>query len=300
MQHLNFRHLEYFWAVTRDGSIARASESLHVTPQTISGQLKLLEESVGAPLFQRQGRGLVLTETGQVVKHYADEIFAVGAELRQAIRSGEGLERPVLDVGIVNSIPKLVAYRILAPALSGTVPQRLACTQNSLEELLAQLALHRLDMVVSDSPVPQGLGVKAYNHRLGESAIAFYGARGLAARYGGSFPRSLDGAPMLMPVRGSALRRELEGWFIARGIAPRVVGDFEDSALLKMFGAGGAGLFPAPSAIAAEIDRRYDARLVGIADGVSETYVAISPERRLKHAAVQEIIDGARGQLFSE
>ncbi len=298
MRHLNFRHLEYFWTVANEGSIARAAEILHITPQTISGQLKLLEDTVGSPLFQRVGRGLALSDLGLRVKRYADEIFAVGAELSQAIRSGEGFAYSRFDVGLVNAIPKLIACRILAPLLGGDAPVRLDCTQGTLQDLLAQLSVHRLDLVISDSPLPPGLGVKAFNHRLGDSPIAFFAGGGELQRYRRNFPASLQGAPVLLPRHGSALRRELDDWFIRSGVSPLVVGEFDDSALLKVFGASGAGLFPAPAAIEEEVGRRYDARLIGILDDVRENYIAISPERRLKHPALQALIERARGQLF--
>ena len=298
MRHLNYNHLHYFWTVANEGSIARASELLHITPQTISGQLKLLEEVVGEPLFQRVGRGLVLTENGRLIKQYADEIFTIGAELSQVVRSRQPSASPVLNVGIVNSIPKLIAYRLLEPALSAREPVRVVCLEADLEKLLAELAIHRLDLVISDRPIPVGMSVKAYNHRLGESVISFFSSKRSAARYQRNFPRSLDGGPMLLPVNTNALRRELDDWFDRVDVRPRIVAEFEDSALLKAFGEAGVGIFPAPQAIAAEVERMYNAREIGVAGEVRENYVAISPERRLKHPAVLDIIEVARGQLL--
>jgi len=298
MRHLNYNHLHYFWTVANEGSIARASELLHITPQTISGQLKLLEEVVGEPLFQRVGRGLVLTENGRLIKQYADEIFTIGAELSQVVRSRQPSTSPVLNVGIVNSIPKLIAYRLLEPALSAREPVRVVCLEADLEKLLAELAIHRLDLVISDRPIPVGMSVKAYNHRLGESVISFFSSKRSAARYQRNFPRSLDGGPMLLPVNTNALRRELDDWFDRVDVRPRIVAEFEDSALLKAFGEAGVGIFPAPQAIAAEVERMYNAREIGVAGEVRENYVAISPERRLKHPAVLDIIEVARGQLL--
>ncbi|MEJ2530514.1 MAG: transcriptional activator NhaR [Halioglobus sp.] len=298
MRHLNYNHLHYFWTVANEGSIARASELLHITPQTISGQLKLLEEVVGEPLFQRVGRGLALTENGRLIKQYADEIFTIGAELSQVVRSRQPHTSPVLNVGIVNSIPKLIAYRLLEPALSAREPVRVVCLEADLEKLLAELAIHRLDLVISDRPIPVGMSVKAYNHRLGESVISFFSSKRSAARYQRNFPRSLDGEPMLLPVNTNALRRELDDWFDRVDVRPRIVAEFEDSALLKAFGEAGVGIFPAPQAIAAEVERMYNAREIGVAGEVRENYVAISPERRLKHSAVLDIIEVARGQLL--
>jgi len=299
MRHLNYSHLHYFWTVASEGSIARAAEVLHITPQTISGQLKLLEEVVGEPLFQRVGRGLVLTDTGRLVKQYADEIFSVGAELAQVVRSRQPTSSPVLNVGIVNSIAKLIAYRVLETGLDGAAQVRIVCSEGALEPLLADMAVHKLDLVISDRPIPIGLRVRAYNHTLGESAIGFFCKPAAMRRFRKNFPASLDGEAVLMPAHGWALRRELDGWFEAVGVEPRVVAEFDDSALLKMFGAAGRGVFPAPLAIAGEIERMYSARAIGEVEGVHETYYAISPDRRLKNPAVVEIIERAREQLFS-
>ena len=297
MRHLNYSHLHYFWTVANEGSIARASEVLHITPQTISGQLKLLEESVGEALFQRAGRGLVLSDTGRLVKQYADEIFTLGAELSQVVKGQQARSR-VLHVGIVNSIAKLIAYRVLQPVLASEEAVRLECYEGGLDDLLADLAVHRLDMVISDRPIPVGMNVKAYNHTLGSSVIAFFSKPAAVRRYKSSFPESLADAPLLLPVHSSAMRRELDDWFERVGIEPRVVAEFDDSALLKMFGAAGACVFPAPYAIDAEIERMYSARVVGLAEDVRETYLVISPERKLKQPVVLDIIERAREQLF--
>ena len=299
MRHLNYSHLQYFWTVANEGSIARASEVLHITPQTISGQLKLLDEAVGEPLFQRVGRGLVLTDTGTLVKQYADDIFALGGELAQVVRGRQAASH-VLNVGIVNSIAKLISYRVLQPVVAADSGMRLSCVEGDLDELLADLAVHRLDLVLSDRRMPVNTSVKAYNHTLGESDIALFSKPAAIRRYKANFPKSLDGAPMLLPGRGSAMRRVLDDWFEQVEIEPRVVAEFDDSALLKMFGAGDAGVFPAPATIAPEIERMYSARVIGMAEGVRETYLAISPERRLKNPAVLSIIERAREQLFPD
>lgn len=298
MRHLNYNHLFYFWTVAREGSIARASEVLHLTPQTISGQLKLLEERVGAPLLQRVGRGLVLTETGRLVSQYADEIFALGAELSHRVRGEQPYAPAVLNVGIVNSIAKLIAYRILEPALKAE-RLRIICREGDFERLLGDLAVHRLDLVLSDRPIPAGLNVRAYNHRLGESGIAFFAQKRLAASYRRRFPESLEGAPVLLPVNATALRRSLDDWFEGLGVTPHIVAEFDDSALLKAFGEAGTGLFPAPSAIGAKIEQMYQARVIGEVAGVTESYYAISPERKLKHPAVVRITEMARSLIFA-
>jgi len=297
MRHLNYNHLLYFNTIAREGSIARASENLHLTPQTISSQIKLLEESVGAPLFDRIGRGLVLTETGRAVYQYTEEIFSLGSELAQWVkRQSSGLAAS-LNVGIVNSIPKLVAYSVLQVALEAEPPVKMVCRENSLPDLLAELAVHRLDIVLSDRRIPLGLNVKAFNHLLGESPISFYGTELLAARYEQGFPGSLHGAPVLLPMHGSALRSSLDSWFDQIRIVPNVIAEFDDSALLKAFGETGAGLFPAPQVIGQQLTHTYHVRHIGDAGPVTETYYAISPERVLKQGTVRQITDAAMERL---
>ena len=298
MRHLNYTHLLYFWTVAREGSIARASEVLHLTPQTISGQLKKLENTVGVPLFGRAGRGLALTDTGHVVNQYADEIFQLGAELTQRMRSKQALVPTVLNVGVINSVPKLVAQRILQPALAVEDPIMITCREGSLDSLLGQLAIHRLDLIVSDRPLPPGTNVKAYNHALGTSTVSFFAHKSIARQFR-KFPGCLDEARVLLPVRESALRRELADWFDRSDISPIVVAECDDSALLKAFGEAGLGAFPAPTTIAEEVSSMYHSRLIGTVDDVHETYFAISPERKLKHPAVVAITETARDELFS-
>lgn len=299
MRHLNYNHLYYFWTVAREGSIVRASESLFLTPQTISGQIKLLEEAIGKPLFHRVGRRLMLSETGQIVHQYADEIFSLGAELTQRMKSEEPGAPLVLNVGIVNSIAKLIAYQILQPALELKEELRLVCWEGPPEKLLADLAVHRLDLVISDHPIPPGLSVKAYNHLLGASGVSFFADARQAGHYASHFPRSLDQAPVLLPVNSSALRRRLDDWFALKDVHPVVVAEFDDSALLKAFGEAGIGLFPAPTAIAGKVQSMYASRRVGEVDGIQETYYAISPERKIKHPAVLSITETARERLFA-
>ena len=297
MRHLNYSHLLYFWTVAREGSIARASEVLHLTPQTISGQIKLLEESVGTKLLQKKGRGLTLTPTGQLVKQYGDEIFMLGAELTQRLRSEEPGTPATLNVGIVSSLPKLVSYRMLEPALEHKDEIRLVCREGNLEELLAELAILRLDVVLSDRPVPAELNVKAYNHELGQSDVAFFVQKRRANRFRKDFPESLHGARMLMPVSTSALRRRLDDWFDANDLQPEIVAEFDDSALLKAFGEAGQGVFPAPIAIEKEVTHMYRCSRIGTVPEVTEHYFAISPERRIRHPATLRITESARARL---
>jgi LysR family transcriptional activator of nhaA len=299
MRHLNYNHLQYFWAVAREGSIAKASESLHLTPQTISGQLKLLDEAVGRPLFNRVGRRLVLSDMGRVVFEYADEIFSVGAELASVVRSNHMSGPKTVSVGIVSSMPKLIAERIVAPALLAEQPVRVRCHEASLEKLLSELAVHKLDLVLSDQPVPDGLSIKAYNHRLGESGMSFFSQRNRARRYRAKFPDSLNDAPMLLPSQHSALRRRLDDWFEINELSPRIAGEFDDSALLKAFGEAGAGIFAAPTVIEEEVCRMYRMSVIGQTDEIKERFYAISPERRLKHPSVVLITDMARSKLFA-
>ena len=300
MRHLNYSHLQYFWTVAREGSIVRAAEVLHLTPQTISGQLKLLDQAVGQALFQRSGRRLVLSEMGRVVFEYADEIFSIGAELANVVRSSGASGTPILNVGAVNSMPKLVVERILQPALVHDRPVRIRCSEASLEQLLADLAVHRLDIVLSDQPMPTGLGLRAYNHRLGDSGLSFFGDETVARRLKGEFPKSLHETPMLMPSKHTALRRNIDAWMETHGIVPRIVAEFDDSALMKAFGEARAGVFAAPTVIEAEICRMYRMVVIGCADDVRESFYAISPERRLKHDAVIDITNTAREDLFGE
>ena len=298
MRHLNYSHLHYFWTVAREGSIAAAADTLHLTPQTVSSQLKLLQEAVGQPLFTRSGRGLALTDTGKIVKEYADEIFTLGAELAHRVRSGEPARRNVLNVGIVNSIAKLVVCRVLEPAMAGAEPFRVVVRESGFEDLLGELAVHHIDLLLSDHAIPPGMHVKAYNHALGESDIAFFAREEEAARYEEGFPESLDDAPMLLPIAASATRRALDDWFERVGVSPHIVAELEDNALLKAFGEAGLGVFPAPTAIAPEIEQMYDSRIIGHAEGVREPYFAISAERKIRHPAIIRVTEAARSRLF--
>jgi LysR family transcriptional activator of nhaA len=298
MRHLNYTHLLYFWTVATEGSIARAAVVLHLTPQTISGQIKLLEEAVDASLFARAGRGLVLTETGHLVKQYADEIFSLGAELTHWVKNRQPLMPTTLNVGVVNSIPKLIALRIIEPTFSLSDPFRVMCHEGSLDKLIGELAVHKLDLVISDRGLPPGTGVKAFTHALGESPVSFFAHKSIADEYLENFPKCLNGAPMLLPFQESAIRRAIDDWCDINGVTPRVVAEFEDSALLKAFGEAAIGVFPAPSAIAPEVTSIYHSVHLGTIKGVSEAFFAISPERKLKHPAVLEITEQSRSKLL--
>jgi LysR family transcriptional regulator, transcriptional activator of nhaA len=299
MEWLNYHHLHYFWLVAREGSLANASKTLRLAQSTVSGQIQTLERALGEELFARSGRRLVLTEIGRVVYRYADEIFSLGRELQDAIK-GRPVARPLrLVVGIADVVPKLVARRLLAPALKLPGPLHLVCHEDKPDLLLAELAVHNLDVVIADAPVGPSVNVRAFNHLLGECDVVFFATPRLAAAYKANFPKSLDGAPVILPTENTTLRRSLDQWFVTHGVRPKIVGEFEDNALLKVFGQAGMGLFPASSVIASEVQRLFVVRPIGKLDGLRERFYAISVERKLKHPAVIAISQEARQKLFS-
>lgn len=300
MRHLNYSHLQYFWVVAREGSIAKAAEILSLTPQTISGQLKLLDEDIGTRLFNRVGRRLEMSDVGKSVFQYADEIFAIGAELATVARNQQKLFPMVFNVGVVTSIPKLIAQRTLAPAFTLEESVKVICREAPLKQLLGQLAVHEIDLVLSDQPVPSGLHVKAYAHQLGISGVSFFIRREDAKKYKKPFPECLNGAPILLPSDASEMKRQLVEWLDEHRLNPNVVAEFDDSALLKALGEAGVGVFPAPSAIEDEICRMYGAVVIGRTSEISEKFFAISTERRLKHPAVVAITNQARDSLFTD
>jgi LysR family transcriptional regulator, transcriptional activator of nhaA len=300
MEWLNYHHLLYFWTVARLGSISRACEELRLAQPTISGQIRTLEAQLGEKLFVKSGRGLALTEVGRMVYQYADEIFSIGRELVDVLK-GRPRGRPArLHVGVSDAVPKLIAYRMLEPALRMSEPTRLLCSEDKPEPLVAALSAHALDVVLTDAPLTPAIRVKAFNHLLGSCAVSVFGGRTLAARYRRGFPASLDGAPFLLPMETSALRRSVDQWFDSVGVRPAIVGEFQDSALLQTLGAAGEGLFFAPAAIEREVQELYRVGLVGRIDSIVERYYAISVERRLKHPAVLAISESARTTLFGE
>jgi len=294
----NFKQLYYFRQVANSGGITRAAELLHLTPQTISGQLGELERSLGSKLFRRTGRRLELTEAGKLALAHADEIFQLGKELEGLLRGDQDSGDLVLRVGVADVVPKSIAYRLLAPALNLPESVRLICHEDKLERLFAELAIHKLDLVIADRALPSDLGVKGYSHDLGHCAIDFHAAPALAARCRDSFPQSLHGTPMLIPSAGAALRGPLLRWFSEQQIEPRIVGEFDDAALMKAFGQAGAGVFPAPAAISDEVRQQYQVELIGHADKVVVKYFAISVERRLTHPAVVAVCQAAQQALF--
>ena len=290
---LNYKHLYYFREVATTGSIARASERLHLTPQTISGQLSLLEESFGAELFKKNGRNLELTEAGQMALKYADEIFQAGAELEDAMLHYPLGQARILRVGVSDVLPKAIAYRLLQPALNNTVSTRIVCIEGSLPDLLAQLAVHRLELVLADSPIPPTMNVRGFSHELGSSTVSFFAHNSLLPRLQGEFPDCLNQAPLLIPTEGSSVRRKLRQWFHEQRIHPTMVGEFDDSALMQAFGAAGTGVFPAPSALEQSLTQEGQLQVLGRVDSVSEQFFAISAEKRITHSAVKAITENA-------
>ena len=296
---MNFKHLYYFWVTARAGGIMRAGEQLHTTPQTLSGQIKLLEDWLGRKLFRKSGRGLELTEHGRLALGYADQIFSLGSELESSLRQVRGAARRLdFRVGVADSLSKSIAYRLLEPAFSIDEPVKMLCSEGSFDDLLAQLALHRLDLVIADEPMPRRVSVKAYSHALGSSVMSFFAAPGLMSRIAGQFPACLDGVPMLVPSATASVRLQLEGWFARHQIAPVVVGEFDDAALMKAFGREGQGVFMAPRVLEIETCAQFGVKVIGHTAELVEEFYAISIERRISHPCVLAITDAARGQLF--
>ena len=292
MEWLNYHHLLYFHAVAKEGSIARATEVLNLTQPTISAQLRALEDALGEKLLEKSGRKLELTEIGKVVYRYAEEIFNLGREMRDTVRGRPTSRPPRLIVGLADVVPKLVAFRLLEPAFRMTPRVDVVCREETPARLMAALAVHELDVVISDAPAS---GIKAFSHLLGESSVTFFAKSAAALRR--QFPRSLDRAPVLLPASGTELRTMLDHFFEANDIAPDIVGEFDDSALMNISGQAGLGAFPGPTALAREISREHSVRAIGTLDTVRERFYVISPERRIKHPAVMKISEGGR-RLF--
>ena len=297
---LNFRHLHYFWVVAKEGSVTRAAERLGLAVQTVSAQLSLLEQEVGKALLAPQGRRLVLTEAGRLALGYADQIFLLGEQMQEALAAADDEPTMRLAVGISDSLPKLISARLLEAALR--LPQRvkLVCFEDKFEALLGDLTLHKLDVVLTDRPAPSGTALRVFSHLLGESDIALFGSKELARRYKPKFPASLRGAPLLLPTRNNVIRGRIDHWFETRELRPDVVGEFDDNALLNTFGRSGLGLFPAPSALAADVEEQFGAVLIGQLEQVHEQFYAVSNERKIKHPAVEAILSAIHGRVFTQ
>jgi LysR family transcriptional activator of nhaA len=299
MDSVNYHHLRYFWVVAREGGLVPAGKVLHLSHPTLSAQIHALEESLGEKLFVKVGRKLALTEMGRVAFRYAEEIFSLGSEMVDELRGRSTGQALRLVVGIADVVPKLIVRRLLEPALALPESVRLTCHEATFERLLPDLASSALDLVIADAPVPPGSSVRAYNHLLGETGVTFFGTKALLKAHEGEFPACLDGAPMLLPLEQLTLRRALNQWFERHNIKPRVIAEFEDSALLKVFGADGIGLFAGPTAIEKDVVAQYGVRVLGRTNELRERFYVITAERRLKNPAILAISSAARDELFA-
>ena len=296
MENLNYKHLRYFWMVAKSGSIVRASEQLYCSPQSISGQLGELENNLGVQLLKKAGRGLVLTDVGRRVFSYADEIFALGSELLEATQQQTIKKSAPFRIGITDSVAKSIAYRIIEPILSLDEPIRLICREGKLASLLSEMSVNQLDLVIADRPMPANINVRAHNHLLGESSLAIFGTQVLIDTYiknkqNVAFPFNLNGAPFLLPGEDFTFQQKLVDWFESKKIYPRIVGEFDDGALLKSFGQAGAGFFAASAATSAYICHQYQVQQLGMVNKVTEQLYAITTERRLTHPAILAIVE---------
>lgn len=298
MEWLNYHHLLYFWTVVREGSVSKAAEHLRLAQPTVSAQVKQFERALGETLLERQGRRVVATDVGRLVYRYADEIFLLGRELQETLKGRPSGRAQRLRVGVANAVPKLIVYQMLRPATEAPIPVNVSCVEGEPEQLLAQLATHALDVVISDGPAAPHFRVKVFSHLLGESSTTFFAAPALARKLRRGFPQSLHEAPMLLPTPGTMLRRSLEQWFDAIHVRPALFGEFEDSALMKAFGEAGTAAFPAPTAIAAQVCRHYGVAMIGETETVRERYYAISAERRVTHPGVVALSTAARAELM--
>lgn len=296
---MNLKHLYYFWKTARSGGVVKAGEALHITPQTISGQIRLLEESLDTQLFSRDGRSLELTPAGRLAMEYADEMFTLGAELEQALRHHPKGRPAEFRVGVSDAVPKSLAYRLLHPAVNPAEPVRIICREWRLDRLLAELAIHRLDLVIADSPIPSSVDVRAYNHRLGDSGLSFLAARSLLGDGVSPFPDCVADLPALLPGEDSAIRRKLLEWLDRKRLRLRIVGEFDDTALMTAFGRAGVGVFAVPTAIEHETLAGGELVLLGRAEEVRVEYYAISVERRLTHPCVLAISEAAKAGFES-
>jgi LysR family transcriptional regulator, transcriptional activator of nhaA len=299
MDWLNYHHLLYFWVVAREGSVTRASEQLHLSQPTISAQIRALEISLGQKLFSRSGRNLVLTDCGKLVYRYADSIFPLGRELLEAVKGKPASQSQRVVLGIADVLPKLIAYKLIEPALKTGKPVQVICREDHADRLLAELSLGNLDVVLSDTPASPIVKVRAYSHLLGECTVQVLAVAELARKYKKGFPGSMNGAPFLLPIDNCALRRTLDQYFDTNGIRPSVVGEFQDTALMKAFAQAGTGLMAAPAVLVEELRRQYGLHAIGEMKNVRERFYAITVDRKLKHPAVVAISEAARRELFA-
>jgi LysR family transcriptional activator of nhaA len=299
MEWLNYHHLYYFWIVVKEGSITAACQQLRVAQPTVSAQIMALEEALGCKLFNRAGRRLSLTATGRMVYRDADEIFSLGQEMVNKLKERTpGAHRLRLNVGITGMIPKLLVSRLLLPATRGAEPISLVCHEGKHTDLLAKLAVYELDILLTDAPIGTQARIKAFNHLLGECGVSVFAARPIASKYLKDFPRSLHRAPVLLPLAPASLHRALINWFDEHNITPAIAGEFEDSALIKLFGQSGLGLFVMPTVEEQEVLRQYDVKVIGRLPGIKVRFYAISTERKVKNPAVLAITEAAHKSIF--
>jgi LysR family transcriptional activator of nhaA len=299
MKPVDYGQLHTFWIVAKEGGVTKAAAKLFLAQPTVSGQLRALERTLGQPLLKRQGRGVVLTDTGRYLYQYAEDIFSLGREMLDGLRGLATDRAPRVIVGFADVVPKMLSYRLLNPLLSGAERVHVIVREGKPEDLLADLALHRLDLVVSDSPVPPGSPIRAYSRLVGDSGVTLHGVEKLARHYRRRFPRSLEGAPFLLPTENTVLRRSLNDWFTAADIRPQIVAEFEDSALLKFVAAGGVGLFASPTSVERDVCRTFGVKIVGRIPALRERFYAISAERRLRNPAVVTLLEHSQQTLIT-
>lgn len=296
--NINYKHLHYFWVVAKEGSIAKAATKLHITPQTISGQLSMLEDRLNQPLFDRVGRGLQLTETGRLVLRYADEIFELGRELSDVLRGAPQIGASEFIVSAASAIPKTIVYKIIEPALHLSDDINLVSKEGPIDSILADLAVHEVDMVLTDTPLSSAFSIKAYNHFLGESGLSFFSAPSLALQLQGEFPACLNHNPVLLPTKQYAIRQLFDRWANDMDLFPIIKGQFDDSALMKAFGQAGLGVFFMPTVIEQEVCQQFQVEVIGRTEDIKQRFYAVSSERKVTHPAVAAICDGARDIIF--
>ena len=300
MEWLNYHHLRYFWTVARKGGVRKAAEELHVSQPSISAQLRLLEESLGQKLFRRSGRNLVLTETGQLVLNYADEIFSAGRELMNAVKQRPGKHPVRVNIGLTDAFPKLIAFQILRAAFRFQAAVHMICREGEIGPLVSHLQAHRLDIVLADEPASSTLKAKTFNHKLGRSGVTFCAVPPLAATLRRNFPKSLDGAPALVPTQNMGMRAALETWFDSKAIRPRLVGEFEDSALMEVCSTGGRGFTAVHTVVDRAALKHFGLRVIARVDECGTDFYAITAERRVKHPAAVAITEHAYSSVFAE
>lgn len=300
MEFLNFHHLRYFWVAAKEGGLTRAAAKLHVSQPSICTQIQALEGALGEKLLRRSGRGLVLTEAGRRVFSFAEEIFSLGDDLMSTMKQRPTLRPLRVNIGIANSLPKLLAAELIKPVFRLPQAVEVSCCEWPVQELLTHLAAHRLDIVLAEQPASAVSHLKAFNQLLGDSAISFCAEPKLAARLKRHFPGSLHGAPVLLPTPEAPMRRSLEKWFHDAGIRPRLVAEFDDPALMKVMAGQGLGFFPVPGAVVRETVAQHGVRLIGSAEACRQAYYAITGERRFAHPAVLAITRQAQVSLFGK